>query len=106
LSKGDIVIMDNLGSHKGKAARRAIPAAGAHLIFLPAYGTDLNPIEQVSTKLKHLTRDAQLGTVEATWRRTATSPISSPQPNAPTISQTQIMLLYKNSTLWCEKDWI
>ena len=46
LRPGDIVIMDNLGSHKGKAVRRAIRAAGAHLFFLPKYSPDLNPIEQ------------------------------------------------------------
>src|SRR5215469_7655049 len=47
LAPGDIVIMDNLGSHKGKAVRRAIRAAGAKLFFLPPYSPDLNPIEQV-----------------------------------------------------------
>ncbi len=45
LARGDVVILDNLGSHKGKTARQAIRAAGAHLIFLPAYSPDLNPIE-------------------------------------------------------------
>jgi transposase len=69
LTKGDIVILDNLGSHKGKAARNAIRQAGAHLLFLPAYSPDLNPIEQVFAKLKHLMRDASARTVEATWRK-------------------------------------
>jgi transposase len=69
LSKGDIVIMDNLGSHKGKAPRAAIRARGAHLLFLPAYSPDLNPIEQVFAKLKHLMRKAQARNVEATWRK-------------------------------------
>jgi transposase len=69
LAKGDIVILDNLGSHKGKAARDAIRARGAHLIFLPPYSPDLNPIEQVFAKLKHLLRDAQPRDVEATWRK-------------------------------------
>ena len=45
LAKGDVVVLDNLGSHKGKAARRAIRSAGAHLLFLPPYSPDLNPIE-------------------------------------------------------------
>jgi len=58
LVPGDIVIMDNLGSHKGKAVRKAIRAAGAKLIFLPKYSPDLNPIEQVFAKLKHLLRKA------------------------------------------------
>jgi len=69
LSPGDIVVMDNLGSHKGKAVRRAIRTAGAHLIFLPPYSPDLNPIEQVFAKLKALLRKAAERTVEATWRR-------------------------------------
>jgi transposase len=57
LRPGDVVIMDNLGSHKGKAARAAIRARKAHLIFLPPYSPDLNPIEQVFAKLKHLMRN-------------------------------------------------
>ncbi len=58
LSPGDIVIMDNLGSHKSKAVRRAIRKAGAKLIFLPKYSPDLNPIEQVFSKAKHGLRKA------------------------------------------------
>ena len=69
LRPGDVVVMDNLGSHKGKAVRRAIRSAGAHLIFLPPYSPDLNPIEQVFAKLKTLLRKAAERTVEATWRR-------------------------------------
>jgi len=65
LRPGDIVIIDNLGSHKGKAVRRAIRAAGAKLIFLPKYSPDLNPIEQVFAKLKHLLRKAAGRTVDA-----------------------------------------
>ena len=61
--------MDNLSSHKGKAVRRAIRNAGTHLIFLPPYSPDLNPIEQVFAKLKMLLRKAAERTVEATWRR-------------------------------------
>ena len=61
---GDIVIMDNLGSHKGKAVRRAIRSAGAKLFFLPKYSPDLNPIEQVFAKLKHLLRKAAARTLE------------------------------------------
>src|SRR5882672_4274770 len=52
LSPGDIVIMDNLGSHKGKAVRTTIRNAGAKLFFLPPYSPDLNPIEQMFSKLK------------------------------------------------------
>ena len=69
LRRGDIVMMDNLGSHKGKAVRAAIRQAGAHLLFLPPYSPDLNPIEQVFAKLKHLMRKAAERTVEATWKR-------------------------------------
>jgi len=69
LKPGDVVVMDNLGSHKGKAVRRAIRQAGAHLLFLPPYSPDLNPIEQVFAKLKTLLRKAAERTVEATWQR-------------------------------------
>ncbi len=69
LRPGDIVVMDNLGSHKGKAVRAAIRQAGAKLFFLPPYSPDLNPIEQVFAKLKHLMRKAAERTVEATWKR-------------------------------------
>lgn len=72
LKPGDIVIIDNLGSHKGKAVRRAIRAAGAKLFFLPPYSPDLNPIEQLFAKLKHLLRKAAERTVEATWTRIGT----------------------------------
>jgi transposase len=65
LRPGDIVIMDNLGSHKGKAVRRFIRSAGAKLFFLPKYSPDLNPIEQVFAKLKHFLRKAAARTVEA-----------------------------------------
>lgn len=69
LHEGDIVILDNLGSHKAPAIRHAIRAAGARLLFLPAYSPDLNPIEQVFAKLKHLLRKAAERTKEAVWRR-------------------------------------
>src|SRR5665213_1992677 len=72
LAPGDIVIMDNLGSHKGQAVRRAIRAAGARLFFLPPYSPDLNPIEQVFAKLKTLLRKAAERTVETTWKRIGT----------------------------------
>jgi len=64
LRPGDIVVMDNLGSHKGKAIRALIRAAGAKLLFLPKYSPDLNPIEQVFAKLKQLLRKAAARTVE------------------------------------------
>jgi transposase len=73
LRPGDIVSLDNLGSHKSKAVRDAIRAAGAKRIFLPAYSPDLNPIEQVFAKLKHLMRKAGERTIDATWNRLGTS---------------------------------
>ena len=69
LQPGDIVVMDNLGSHKGQAIRTAIRAAGARLVFLPPYSPDLNPIEQVFAKLKILLRKAEERTVDGVWRR-------------------------------------
>lgn len=68
LRPGDIVIMDNLGSHKGRAVREAIRAAGARLFFLPPYSPDLNPIEQVFSKLKTLLRKHDPRSIEKTWR--------------------------------------
>lgn len=69
LRHGDIVILDNLGSHKAPTIRNAIKAAGARRFFLPAYSPDLNPIEQVFAKLKHLLRTAAERSKEAVWRR-------------------------------------
>lgn len=69
LRPGDVVVMDNLGSHKGQAVRAAIRAAKSHLFFLPPYSPDLNPIEQVFAKLKHMLRESSERTVEATWRK-------------------------------------
>ncbi len=68
LKPGDIVVMDNLGSHKSKAVRAAIRAAGARLWFLPPYSPDLNPIEQAFAKIKHWMRAAQMRTLTDTWR--------------------------------------
>ncbi len=67
LAEGDIVVMDNLGSHKVAGVREAIEARGASLLFLPAYSPDLNPIEQVFAKLKELLRAAAARTVETLW---------------------------------------
>jgi transposase len=68
LSPGDVVIMDNLGSHKGKAARAAIRARRAHLIFLPPYSPDLNPIEMAFAKLKANLRRIGARTIDALWK--------------------------------------
>ena len=69
LKPGDVVVLDNLGSHKTKAVRAAIRAAGAHFLLLPPYSPDLNPIEQLFAKLKHLLRKAEPRTVEAAWKQ-------------------------------------
>jgi transposase len=67
LRKGDVVIMDNLGSHKVAGVRQAIEAAGASLMFIPPYSPDLNPIEMAFAKLKALLRAKKLRTVEGLW---------------------------------------
>ena len=69
LRPGDIVIMDNLGSHKGAGVRDAIEAAGASLLYLPPYSPDFNPIENAFSKLKALLRKAAERTVDGLWSR-------------------------------------
>ncbi len=67
LKPGDIVILDNLSSHKVEGVRKAIQAAGAELRYLPPYSPDLNPIEQMFAKLKALLRTVAARSVEALW---------------------------------------
>ena len=67
LRPGDIVVMDNLSSHKVVGVKQAIESAGAQLRYLPPYSPDYNPIEQVFAKLKTLLRATQARTVEALW---------------------------------------
>lgn len=67
LADGDIVIMDNLGSHKVAGVREAIEARGASVLYLPAYSPDLNPIEQAFAKLKGLLRAEAARTVDDLW---------------------------------------
>lgn len=69
LKSGDIVIMDNLGSHKGNDVHRLIQARGARLLFLPPYSPDLNPIELAFAKLKALLRKAAERSVDDLWNR-------------------------------------
>jgi transposase len=71
LQPGDIVVLDNLASHKGKQVRRAIRRARAKLIFLPPYSPDLNPIEQAFAKLKHWLRQAQARSIEEIYQSLA-----------------------------------
>jgi transposase len=68
LSPGDVVVMDNLSSHKGVRVRDLIEAAGATLLYLPPYSPDLNPIELAFSKLKQLMRSAAHRTLDALWR--------------------------------------
>jgi len=67
LGRSDIVVMDNLSSHKGAGIRAAIEAAGAKLVYLPPYSPDLNPIENAFSKLKAGLRKASERTVESLW---------------------------------------
>lgn len=68
LRPGDIVVMDNLSSHKGPLVRALIEAAGARLLFLPPYSPDFNPIENAFAKLKALLRKAAERTVAGLWQ--------------------------------------
>lgn len=69
LRPGDIVVMDNLGSHKSAEIQAAIAARGASLRYLPAYSPDLNPIEMVFAKLKARLRRAAERSIDALWHR-------------------------------------
>ena len=71
LSPGQIVVMDNLSSHKVDGVRAAIEATGAALRYLPPYSPDLNPIEQLFAKLKAIMRKAAARTIEALWAAVA-----------------------------------
>ena len=101
LKPGDVVILDNLGSHKGRAVRKAIRMSGGHLVFLPKYSPDLNPIEQVFAKFKTLLRKAGAPKLRAISRNACgkiTSPNTRP-PNAPHTSRTQDTRRPKSRTL-------
>jgi transposase len=67
LTPGDVVVMDNLSSHKGATVRELIEGRGATLLFLPPYSPDLNPIELAFAKLKQLLRSAGHRTMTALW---------------------------------------
>jgi transposase len=67
LSRGDMVILDNLSSHKKAGVREAIEACGARVVYLPPYSPDLNPIELAFSKLKSLLRSAGQRTVDGLW---------------------------------------
>lgn len=67
LTPGDIVVMDNLASHKAPGVREAIEAVGAELLYLPPYSPDFNPIENAFSKLKALLRKAAQRSIEGLW---------------------------------------
>jgi transposase len=67
LRRGDVVVMDNLGSHTVAGVRAAVERAGCRLLYLPPYSPDLNPIENAFSKLKALLRAAAERTVEGLW---------------------------------------
>jgi transposase len=68
LRPGDVVVMDNLSSHKRHRTRQLIEAAGAQLRFLPPYSPDLNPIEMIFAKVKQLLRSLACRSREGLWR--------------------------------------
>ena len=92
LAPDDIVVMDNLGSHKGRAIRAAIRAAKAKLFFLPAYSPDLNPIEQAFAKMKTLLRKPTPEPSMRPGEPSARCSTASPQQNAQITSPTLDML--------------
>ncbi len=72
LKPGDIVVLDNLGSHRSDTIRQVIEANGASLLYLPKYSPDLNPIENAFAKLKAGLRKAAERSTEALWNRIGT----------------------------------
>lgn len=89
LKPGDVVIMDNLGSHKGQGVRAAIEAAGARLLYLPPYSPDFNPIENASPSLRRCSERQPNDPSTASGTPSHASRRSSPPPNAPTSSKPQ-----------------
>ena len=87
LKPGDVVVMDNLGSHKGKAVRQAIRAVGARLVFLPNYSPDLNPIEQVFAKFKTCSEKPQSAPSRLSGSALALCSNASLHRNAPPTSR-------------------
>jgi transposase InsO family protein len=99
LQPGDIVVTDNLGSHKGPAIRRAIRTAGARLVFLPPYSPDLNPIEQAFAKLKSCSAKPKNAPSKASGVKLADFSNTSHLKNAQTTCATPDMLRLKSERL-------
>ena len=85
LRPGVVVVLQNLGSHKGRSVR----AAGAHMVVRPPYSPDLNPIEQAFAKLKRLLGKAAKRTIQETWRTIGGLVEPSPPKNVEIISSTR-----------------
>jgi transposase len=96
LKPGDIVVMDNLGSRKSEAVAKAIRARGARRVFLPKYSPDLNPIEQVFSKLKRRCAGPKNEPPTRCGEGSGLSSTSFHQPNAPQFSEAQAMLQSKS----------
>ena len=79
---GDVVVMDNLSSHKIKGVRRLIEKAGAEVLYLPPYSPDLNPIEKAWSKLKQIVHSAKARTKEALEKAIAEAILLSTPDNA------------------------
>ena len=99
LRPGDIVIMDNLSSHKGPRVHQMIEAAGASLLYLPPYSPDFNPIENAFAKLKALLRKAAERSVDGLWNAIGRTSTASPRLNAKTTSTPQDTLQHDRRTL-------
>ncbi len=99
LQPGDIVVMDNLGSHKAQAIRKAIRAAGARLVFLPPYSPDLNPIVRSSQSSKSCSARPRSAPLKVSGAGSATFSSTSPHRNAQTICATLDMLQSKSERL-------
>ena len=69
LKEGDIVVMDNLSSHKVAGVKKAIESVGARLVYLPPYSPDFNPIENAFSKLKTMLRKLKLRSMPELWKK-------------------------------------
>ena len=92
LKPGDVVILDNLPAHKGTAARHAIEAVGARLMFLPPYSPDFNPIENAFSKLKPSSAKPPPAPSTTSGASSAKASTPSRLPSAPTTSQPPAMM--------------
>jgi transposase len=106
LSKGDIVVMDNLSSHKGPRVEHLINAAGAELRYLPPYSPDMSPIEKAYSKLKALPHaKSRSEPSRACWPPSTPAPTSSNPRNAPNTSRPADMIRVDRSLLQARAGW-